>query len=29
LLQQVGIHVILNQRAPMLGAASYAAYGKW
>jgi len=29
LLQQVGIHVILNQRAPMLGAACYAAYGKW
>ena len=29
LLAQVGIHVILNQRAPMLGAACYAAYGKW
>jgi glucokinase len=29
LLEQVGIHVILNQRAPMLGAACYAAYGKW
>jgi glucokinase len=29
LLSQVGIHVILNQRAPMLGAACYAAYGTW
>jgi glucokinase len=29
LLAQVGIHVILNQRAPMLGAACYAAYGTW
>jgi glucokinase len=29
LLEQVGIHVILNQRAPMLGAACYAAYGTW
>lgn len=29
LLEQVGIHVIMNQEAPMLGAACYAAYGKW
>lgn len=29
LLEQVGIHVILNQQAPMLGAACYAAYGLW
>jgi glucokinase len=29
LLEQVGIHVIMNQRAPMLGAACFAAYGKW
>ena len=29
LLEQVGIHVILNQQAPMLGAACFAAYGKW